>query len=228
MKRVLKFEVTEDAYIIREENIVFQIAFDDLKFDSREFYCGIYADGKSPNIELENAVSSQNPKAPYVYRWLNEIIQNIREELCSKDDEEKSELIGFPSKQVILYDMAICAGVGDFIDNPEYSGKFIETSLLDADYALRISGQSMEPTLMDKEIILVKKEEEFIDGQIFVVSVDGNFMVKRYRSADGKALLIPDNGCGKYETIPLDGKKDVRVQARVIGIQCEDGTEKHF
>lgn len=30
MKRVLKFEVTEDAYIIREETIIFQIAFDDL------------------------------------------------------------------------------------------------------------------------------------------------------------------------------------------------------
>lgn len=49
----------------------------------------------------------------------------------------------------------------------------------DADFAVRISGDSMEPELHDGEIVLCKKRKPK-DGEIAVISVNGSILVKQY------------------------------------------------
>ena len=226
MKRLLQYDVTEDSYIILESGkTVFEIAFQGLRFDSRAFYQGIYAGGRSANIELENMVPASNARTSYVYNWLNGIIQDIREELGEgENSDEKDCLPEKPSdedcvtqtKTIILFDMGVCAGIGDFMGSQDSSGEPFETTVLDADYALRISGHSMEPTLADGSIVLVKAIEEPVDGQIVVVNVDGKSMVKRYRVVNGQARLVPDNDSGEYSSIILEDNKVFYIQGRVI------------
>lgn len=226
MKRLLQFDVTEDSYIILESGkTVFEIAFKGLRFDSRAFYQGIYAGGRSANIELEKIVLVPSAKTSYVYKWLNGIIQDIRKEL---DEGENSNEQGcFPeelsdedcvpqTKSIILFDMAVCAGIGDFMGSQDSSGVPFETTVLYADYALRISGHSMEPTLKDGSIVLVKAIEEPIDGQIIVVNIDGKSMVKRYRVVNGQAVLVSDNDSREYPPITLDEENSIHIQGAVI------------
>lgn len=225
MKRRLQFDVTDSSYTILESgNTVFEIPFEGLRFDSRAFYQGIYSDGRSANIELENIATSTNAKIGYVFKWLSDIIRDIYTDLGEEDDDGQDELPGVPSggdsvpesKTIILFDMGVCAGIGDFMGSQDSSGEPYETTVLEADYALRISGHSMEPTLTDGSIVLVKATEEAADGQIVVVNVDGTSMVKRYRVINGQAQLVPDNNSGEYQSIPIDDDKDVRIQGVVL------------
>ena len=149
MKRLLQFDVTENSYIILESGkTVFEIAFQGLRFDSRAFYQGIYSEGRSANIKLENIASSANAKIGYVFRWLNDIIQEIHKDLDEEDDDEQDALPEDPSgggspsetKTIILFDMSVCAGIGDFMGSQDSSGEPFETIELEADYALQISG----------------------------------------------------------------------------------------
>lgn len=227
MKRLLQFDVTENSYIILESGItVFEIPFQGLRFDARAFYQGIYSEGRSANIKLESIATSTNAKIGYVFRWLNNIIQEIHRDLGEEDDGQ-DDFPEVPSagdrvsetKTIILFDMGVCAGIGDFMGSQDSSGEPFETTVLEADYALRISGHSMEPTLADGSIVLVKAIEEPTDGQIVVVNVDGQSMVKRYREINGQAQLVPDNDCGEYPSISLDESKDVHIQGVVLSKQ---------
>ena len=233
MKRLLQFDTTENSYIILEAGAtVFEIPFHGLRFDSRAFYQGIYSDGRSANIKFENIAGNTNAKIGYVFRWLNDIIQEIQIELGGEDDDERGALLEGSSgedsvpetKTIILFDMGVCAGIGDFLVSQDSSGEPFETTELEADYALRISGHSMEPTLADGDIVLIKTIKEPIDGQIIVVNVDGRSMVKRYLFKDGRAMLIPDNKSGEFQSILLDDENSVQVQGLVISI-CNKGTK---
>lgn len=231
MKRLLQFDVTENSYIILESGItVFEIPFQGLRFDARAFYQGIYSEGRSANIKLESIATSTNAKIGYVFRWLNSIIQEIHRDLGEEDDGQDN----FPevpsvrdrvseTKTIILFDMGVCAGIGDFMGSQDSSGEPFETTVLEADYALRISGHSMEPTLADGSIVLVKAIEEPTDGQIVVVNVDGQSMVKRYREISGQAQLVPDNDSGEFKSIILGDGIHFFVQGRVL---CQNASQK--
>lgn len=59
MKRRLLFDCCDNKYVIKEnDNIVFSINGDDLKFNSLEFYNGVYRK-KSASIILENAIADE-------------------------------------------------------------------------------------------------------------------------------------------------------------------------
>ena len=225
MKRLLQFDVTENSYIILEsDKTVFEIPFQGLRFDSRAFYQGIYSEGRSTNIELENITANTNAKIGYVFKWLNDIIQEINKDLGEEDYDEQDDCPEVSSeedsapetKTIILFDMGVCAGIGNFMGSQDSTGEPFETEMLEADYALRISGHSMEPTLADGDIVLVKSIEEPKDGQIVVVNVDGKSMVKRYQIKDGRAMLTPDNENEEFQSILLDDEKSVQVQGVVI------------
>lgn len=215
MKRQLIFDISDNAYVIREgDKTLFEIDYESLRFDSLGFYNGIFSDGRSANIELVNSANiEKNKKAPYVFNCLNDIFDGIRKEL-GIEDEQFSTVIPIHKKTIKLYDMAVCAGVGDYLSDDDISGENIETEEINADYALKISGKSMEPTIEDGSTILVKKAETAENGQIVIVNIDGESMVKRYIEIEGHAFLKPDNA--DYETINIDENKHVQIQGIVI------------
>lgn len=80
MKRIIKLDYEENQYVLKEEdNVIFNINENDLKFDSLKFYNGIYKDKiKSTDISLENMITDDpSKKGNYIFNWLNEIFSDI-------------------------------------------------------------------------------------------------------------------------------------------------------
>lgn len=80
-----------------------------------------------------------------------------------------------------------------------------------ADYALTISGNSMEPVYYDGDIVLVREQETIEMGQIGIFILDGSGYIKKY-CGDHLVSLNED-----YDDIPLSDYEDVRCSGRVIG-----------
>lgn len=65
---------------------------------------------------------------------------------------------------------------------------------IDEYFALEVAGQSMEPTIHDGEIVLVKRQPEVEVGQIGVFLCDKEeATIKRFAREGGTVYLIPDN-----------------------------------
>lgn len=216
MKRQLKFEFDNDKYIIKEnDSIVFSVDGKDLKFISLDFYNGIYKD-KSAAIELVNAIENDSlKKGDYIFNWLAKIVNSIQTELNDPELEEATETIVL-KKKVPLFELSACAGNGFYSSGPSDIDHEIETSFCNADYAVKISGKSMDPTIKDQSIVFVQDVDELIDGDIGIFVVDGEVMCKRYREDGKKKWLEPDNKSSEYKTICFPGSGECYIQGKVL------------
>lgn len=62
-----------------------------------------------------------------------------------------------------------------------------------ADFALKCKGDSMNPTFLDGDLVLIKQQPEVENGQIAAVNINGETTLKHvYRRKDG-LLLTADN-----------------------------------
>ena len=199
MKRIIEFNYENEQYTLVEDGVqLFTISASDLKFNSLDFYNGIYKE-KSTDIELVNKITDDpHKKGTYIFAWITEIVSAIREEFAEETIDETEDQ---PDKVIPLYEFAACAGDGFFIDEniphtdiPDITGK--------AHFAVSISGNSMEPTIMDDSIIYIRKEDEPEHKAVGLFVVDGDVMCKRYIKQGRGYKLVPDNE--NYE--PIAGK----------------------
>jgi len=78
----------------------------------------------------------------------------------------------------------------------------------DADYALRIEGDSMEPTLREGEYVAVHRQHTAEDGDIVVARVGSELVLKRLRRSPHGVTLQSDNTA--YAAIPTsDGELEI-------------------
>lgn len=75
------------------------------------------------------------------------------------------------------------------------------------DFAIRIAGDSMEPTIADGSYVFVHAQHELQNGQIGIFMLHGDEAVcKRYQNDKDRILLVSDNP--RYEPIPLHHESD--------------------
>lgn len=83
-----------------------------------------------------------------------------------------------------------------------------------ADYALRVCGDSMEPTYLNGDVIYIRERPDVDDGQIAVVLVDDSATLKHvYHEKDG-VTLVSDNP--KYP--PMRKTFEEYDYIRILGI----------
>lgn len=84
-------------------------------------------------------------------------------------------------------------------------------------FALRVQGDSMEPTIPDGSIVIVRQQPTVSSGQIAVVQWADNWEthIRRVHQADGRVILQADNR--RYPPLVLTEPK-VRVLGRVIKV----------
>ena len=80
-----------------------------------------------------------------------------------------------------------------------------------ADFALRISGDSMEPRFHDGDVVLVEDTDSVDVGEFGIFVLDGNGYFKKY-GGDRLVSLIPD-----YGDILLRGYTEMVCCGRVVG-----------
>lgn len=237
MRRRLYFDYSsaENSYIIQEdESSIFRINGNTLKFVSLEFYNGVYAGNKSTTIDFENKIAdnSSDPlkKGSYIFDWIKEIFKAIEEELPDpekaegQDNEQKDNEFGLidetqsasESKQIIpLFDWPACAGDGFYFDQANVPFERIEVDNLNADYAVKISGRSMEPTIADGSVVMVKQVDVLSNGDIGIFSINGEIMCKRYCIDNAGIILKPDNQSGDFCDIDVS-KVECAIQGKVL------------
>ncbi len=85
---------------------------------------------------------------------------------------------------------------------------------VDSLFALRIKGDSMEPTLMDRDTVVVRWQETASTGDIVVARFEGEeSTVKRLKLRPSGLLLVPDNT--KYPPFPL---AEGRIAGKVLSL----------
>ena len=85
-----------------------------------------------------------------------------------------------------------------------------------ADYALKCKGDSMKPTFLDGDIVLIRQQEDVDDGQIAVVLIDGEATLKRVYHEKTGILLVADNP--SFPPIRIEYPDDSpRIQGFAVG-----------
>lgn len=81
-------------------------------------------------------------------------------------------------------------------------------------FALKVKGDSMEPTLMNGDTVVVRWQEAAKNGEIIVARFEEDeATVKRFKMRPSGALLVPDNT--KYPPFPLGEGK---IAGKVISL----------
>ncbi len=213
MKRQLKFKFENDKYVITEDDsIIFAIDGKTLKFVSLDFYNGIYK-GKSAAIEfIKDIDNDMLKKGDYIFDWLKEIINSIQAEL--NEPEPENGKVAY-TKSVPLFEFPACAGDGFYCSEVSEAEEQIGSPFENADYAVRISGKSMQPTIMDGAIVFVNATETLANGDIGIFVVNGEVMCKRYCREGDRIWLQPDNS-SEYKSVELNEYISCRVQGKVL------------
>lgn len=120
---------------------------------------------------------------------------------------------GLGKRALALYDMPVSAGVGVFVDTPSTEEIMIPDNdrTREADFALRISGNSMEPKYRDGDVLLVSNADYVEVGELGIFILDGNGYFKVY----GGDRLISLNSV--YGDILLKDFESVSCVGKVVG-----------
>lgn len=116
-------------------------------------------------------------------------------------------------RSVLLYNLPVSAGPGVYLDDNDAE----EISIPDnektasADFALRISGNSMEPKYHDGDVVLVEAADSVQIGELGIFILDGNGYFKMY-GGDTLVSLNPE-----YSDIMLRNYAESVCCGRVVG-----------
>jgi SOS-response transcriptional repressor LexA len=120
---------------------------------------------------------------------------------------------GFGRIPLPLYDLPVSAGTGVALDEDSAVEISVRDNSLtrEADFALRISGNSMEPRYRDGDILLVQETDTLEYGELGIFILDGCGFFKVYA---GDRLVSLNE---EYGDILLKDFSDARIAGRVIG-----------
>ena len=125
------------------------------------------------------------------------------------DDEDDYER---PRRYIKLYDIPVAAGFGEYLDSDAYEDFEVdETVPKEADFAVRVSGDSMTPRFVDGQIVFIKEQQVLDVGEIGIFELGGDAYIKKL----GHAELISLNP--KYDPIEIGEFDSFHVFGKVVG-----------
>lgn len=124
------------------------------------------------------------------YKELYKIVDYLEE--APLDEIDMTETM--PVVRIPLYE-SISAGCGNGNDPATPIDYVIIPELKNAHlyYSVKVEGDSMEPTIKNHSIIVIKRDESIPDGSIGAFIIDGGAVVKRIRRTENENILISDN-----------------------------------
>lgn len=102
----------------------------------------------------------------------------------------------------------------NWINTVDISKKLAETGEF---FALKIHGDSMSPVLIEDDIVIVRKQDDFENGNIVVALINGNeATVKKGKKNENSILLQPLNT--NYEPLIFTKEEMETIPVKIIGI----------
>jgi phage repressor protein C with HTH and peptisase S24 domain len=142
-----------------------------------------------------------------VKEYIAMLLENtlFREAVADEDSRQSRRYIK-------LYNIPVAAGFGEFLDSDDYEDFEVDETVPDeADFAVRVSGDSMLPRFVDGQIVFIREQQTLDIGDIGIFLLNGDAFIKRL----GQAELISLNK--KYDPIELGEFDSLRVFGKVVG-----------
>lgn len=84
-------------------------------------------------------------------------------------------------------------------------------------FALRVRGHSMEPRLMEGDVIIVRKQEDLDSGEVAVVLVNGNEGTVKQVKKDKKGIMLIGFNQAVYEPHFYSNEEIMNLPVQIIG-----------
>lgn len=134
---------------------------------------------------------------------------------------------------VKIYTQLTAAGTGNYIDDDHFVIISFPISKVpeDTDFGIRISGDSMAPRYVNKQIAMVEQCHELYSGEIGIFIYDGQSYIKEYHESEPSKEEIENyldsNGClhpkitlislnKEYENIEVKPDRPFYIVGRVL------------
>ena len=165
----------------------------------------------------EIALSAEEQNHIKKFRSLDEYGKDMVDTVLQKEYERnvryKKEFIQIESPTLLpYYGRIVSAGTGQFVFD-DIPPEMIEVESnhinMQANFAVGVNGDSMEPTYKDGDVLLIKKQPSVNVGEIGIFMIDGEAFVKEL----GNNVLVSHNP--KYDPIPFN--ESISCIGKVLG-----------
>lgn len=138
---------------------------------------------------------------------------NQQKAVIYTDQPELADMV----RELPLYYMPVSAGGGNYLDSTDY--EFISVADVSyankADFAVRISGDSMEPRFSTGDIILVQEQSAIDPGELGIFILNGDSLFKLF--GGDRLISLNEN----YEDRPIGPDDSFYCKGKVLGaVRC--------
>ena len=166
-----------------------------------------------------------------IYKILNNEISTISldtiESICNAININIDTIINekkITSKKKIPVLGTIPAGIPieaieDIIDYEEISEEMAKKGEY---FALKVKGNSMNPTIADGDIVIVKQQNDAESGKICVVMIDGqDATLKEIKKETNGIWILPHNPNSEFKPTFYTNKEITEIPIKILGIAVE-------
>ncbi len=148
----------------------------------------------------------------------NDLIKAMDDDTVISVKPKKNSGVRIPVLGKVIAGIPIEA-IEEIIDYEEITEQMARTGDF---FALQITGDSMEPEMREKDIVIVKKQNDIDSGQIGIVLVNGDeATVKKVLKKENGIMLVPFNN--NYDPLFYDQydieTKPVNIIGRVVELR---------
>ena len=149
---------------------------------------------------------------------MDSLIQ-YEEKFTNEEAKPNSNIIDYQEekakREMPYYTIGASAGNGNFLATNDYILIEVDEYVpQQANYALKVKGDSMEPKYHDGDIVYVKTQKSIENGEIGIFCIDDNVYIKKLECADGKCKLISLNPA--YEPIEIKESNEFKCFGKVL------------
>lgn len=155
----------------------------------------------------------------HIESHIPEAVSEIQKWMTNIPTNKKFDIdiaVAAKKKIIPLYNIPLSAGLGEEILGSDIPFEEYEMDAEDGDFALHISGDSMEPEIPDGSIVVVKKECDVPDGITGAFFLNGEVYCKKLLHKDGKVFLCSVNT--KYKPIQIRDEDNLKAYGRIVKV----------
>lgn len=155
----------------------------------------------------------------HIESHIPEAVSEIQKWMTNIPTNKKFDIdiaVAAKKKIIPLYNIPLSAGLGEEILGSDIPFEEYETDAEDGDFALHISGDSMEPEIPNGSIVIVKKECDVPDGITGAFFLNGEVYCKKLLHKGGKVFLCSVNT--KYKPIQIRDEDNLKAYGRIVKV----------
>ncbi|HPR40176.1 MAG TPA: S24 family peptidase, partial [Oscillospiraceae bacterium] len=129
----------------------------------------------------------------------------------------QDNVVPFTRRSMPVYDLPASAGTGAFLDSSDYEMVQVGPEVpVNANFGVRVSGDSMEPEFHDGQIVWVQQQPTLESKDIGIFLFNGQAYIKQWQPSvkGSSASLVSFNSA--YQPIVIHETDELRVFGKVL------------